>query len=275
MRVDEPMRCEQVAELGPALALDAIEEPEREVLEAHLERCPACAREVDELRQVAARLGRPLPQLEPPPALWTRILAEAQRDLTMDARPLGRLRADSTSYDRGSRSSWLQRWSPAFSLASLLVALAALLWGASLQWQLGQAWGRVAETDAQLERIRGNYGTVVQVLASPQTQVRELQPGDAAPNAEGKVWIDRASGQGMLMARDLPPLPSGRTYQVWLVSGVRRASPGLLSPEDGDIYYLVLPPSSRLTDYQRVGVTPEPDGGSPGPTGPRVIGGDL
>src|SRR6266516_6809844 len=122
MRVDEPMRCEQVSELGPALALDAIEEREREALETHLERCPACAREVRELRQLAAQLARALPQHEPSPALGARILAEAQRDLTMDGRPcrpFGRLRAGSPSHDRGGRSL-LRRWSPAFSLASLL-----------------------------------------------------------------------------------------------------------------------------------------------------------
>ena len=49
------MSCEQAAELLPALALDALEGPERELLEAHLRRCPACA---GELRALGIDPGR-------------------------------------------------------------------------------------------------------------------------------------------------------------------------------------------------------------------------
>jgi anti-sigma-K factor RskA len=161
------------------------------------------------------------------------------------------------------------------SVASLVVALAALALAASLQGQLGQAQRQAAESRAQLERIRASYFTVASVLASPQLEERNLQPTEAAPGAVGKVWIDRASGRGMMMARDLPELGENRAFQVWLANGQERVSAGLLRANDEDVYYLVLQAPGKLTDYQRLGVTIEPAGGSPGPTGPRVIGGEL
>jgi hypothetical protein len=79
----------------------------------------------------------------------------------------------------------------------------------------------------------------------------------------------------MMMARDLPPLPEGQGYQVWLANDRGRISPGFLRPYAEGVYYLVLSAPDPLTDYRRVGVTREPLPGSPGPTRPRVVGADL
>lgn len=251
------MDCELFAELGPALALDALDEPERAVLEEHARRCPTCARELRAWREVAAQLALAAPQREPPASLGARILAQAHADL-----------ASSTSTPPRGWWQRLQRWSPAVAAAALATAIAALVWGATLQAQL-------AETRQQLEWARTSYWTIARVLASPEAEVYELQPTEAAPGAVGKVWVDPVSGQGMMMARNLPPPPPGRTYQVWLVNDGQRVSSGFLRANEEGIYYTVLQAPGRLTDYQRIGVTLEPAGGSSGPTGPRVIGGEL
>ena len=259
-----------MSELGSALALDALEPAERDFLEAHIRRCPDCARELAELRQVAAQLALGLPQHEPPAALRERIMALAARDTVTEQRSGG-----ATERVAPPPRSWWRRWAAGLSLASLAVALAALLWAASLQAQLGQAQRQVAESGAQLERIRANYFTIASVLASPQLEVRELQPAESVPGASGKVWVDRGSGRGMMMARGLPDLAQNQAFQVWLSNAQGRVSAGLLRANDEDVYYLVLQAPGKLTDYQRLGVTIEPSSGSPGPTGPRVIGGEI
>jgi anti-sigma factor RsiW len=269
------MSCSHTSDLSPALALDALEAPEREVLEAHLRRCPECAREVSELREVAAQLALAQPQHEPPAALGRRILAIARSETEPEqprtfepvpASPRPRVPAS-------PRHPILT--SQRLALASMLAALTALLWGASLQAQLGQAQRQLAESSAQLERTRANYGTVVRVLGSTQTQVRGLQPGEAAPSAEGTLWIDLASGQGMLMARNLPPISGEQTYQVWLTNADTRVSAGFLRAYDEGVFYAILQAPGSLSDYQGLGITREPIGGSRGPTGPRIIVGQI
>ena len=42
--------------------------------------------------------------------------------------------------------------------------------------------------------------------------------------AWGRVYFDSDAGQGMLMVRDLPSPPDGRTYQVWLSRDGNRVS---------------------------------------------------
>lgn len=293
------MSCELTKDLGPALALDVLEGPERELLEMHLERCPDCARTLVELRQVATGLGLALSQYDPPPALGERILAAAAADLGAGERvrnattlpdragrvsvPVTRSGSRAAEPPRG-RAGGTQLIAPAphpppvaraLALASLAAAIAALLWGLSLQSQLGLAQQQVAESRAQFRGLLGAYETVVEVLASPAVQELDLQAGEAAPTARGRVWVDQTSGQGMMMARNLPPLSEGYVYQVWLHRADGSVSSGFLRAYDGGVYYSVLQAPSKITDYDRLGVTPEPLGGSPGPTGPRVIGGEI
>ena len=265
-----PNRCEELADLLPGQALDALEASERELVAAHAARCADCARQQRELIEVASQLALALPQVEPPTTLGARILDEARRERAPE-RSL-------TSAQPGRASGFwtlLQRWSAGLSLAALAVALAALLWGANLHQQLGQSQRQLAETSAQLQGSRTNYWTVARVLASPAVQVRELQAGDAAPGAQGKLWVDPVSGSGMMMARELPPPPAGTVYQVWLADSNGRVCPGFLRANDEGIYYLVLNAPGKVSDYQRVGVTQEPSPGSLDPTGPRVIGGAI
>jgi anti-sigma-K factor RskA len=270
------MTCETIRDHAAAYALGALKPEERAAVEAHARACPACARELAELEQVTARLALSLPQHEPPPAVLERVVAAARADGGTEGqgdRDTGRQSEQIPPSPRPSVPSSRQpRW---LSLGALAAALAALVWGATLQVQLGATQRQLAETNGQLERLRGAYSTVVEVLASPTTRERDLLPREGAPAARGKVWVDPASGRGMMMARDLPPLPEGHTYQVWLSSPQGRQSAGFLRPYDDGVYYIVLQAPDKLTDFNSLGVTREPLGGSPAPTGPRIIGGEL
>jgi anti-sigma-K factor RskA len=80
--------------------------------------------------------------------------------------------------------------------------------------------------------------------------------------------------KGVLFAWGLDTLDAAHTYQVWLIQpDGRRVSGGLFCPESDQPFVSVIIPSSRpFTDYTGLGITVEPSGGSPGPTGPRVLG---
>lgn len=267
-------RCRLIDEQGAAYAFGALSADEREAVEAHAPGCPDCARELAELRDVAANLALSLQQHEPSPELGSRILSEARRDSLqpLPSTPVGPAPeprpAAPIKTGAGRRIPWL-------SLGTLAAALAALIWGAALQAQLGATQRQLDDTSGQLERLRGAYATVVEVLASPDGRERELAAREGAPESKGKVWIDQATGRGMMMARDLPALPADQTYQVWLVNDQGRVSGGFLRPYDNGVYYVVLQAPAPLTSYRSLGVTREPLGGSPVPTGPRIIGGEI
>lgn len=77
--------------------------------------------------------------------------------------------------------------------------------------------------------------------------------------------VSRHLDRMMLMAQ-LPPPPSGRTYQAWTVDA-RYHSAGLLTP-DGNAAALAMDHVGSVT---AVAVTVEPGGGSPLPTSEPVV----
>jgi len=108
--------------------------------------------------------------------------------------------------------------------------------------------------------------------AGPRVVV--LRGTEAAPAAEGYLILE--DGQGLLVIRGLPPPPEGHAYQVWFGDDTsRRMSGGLFRTTERryGLYRITVP--ADLWAYRRVGVTLEPEGGSPQPTGPRMLHGLL
>jgi anti-sigma-K factor RskA len=68
-------------------------------------------------------------------------------------------------------------------------------------------------------------------------------------------------------ANNLPPLPAGRTYQVWLVAGGPPVSAGLVEPDESGRSIAIFRTPVDVTGPVTVAVTIEPAGGVPAPTG--------
>jgi anti-sigma-K factor RskA len=105
-------------------------------------------------------------------------------------------------------------------------------------------------------------------------QVVPLQGAEAAPDAEGYLILE--DGQALLVTKGLAVPPEGRVYQVWFADAAgRRVSGGIFrtQPRPYGVYTVTVP--LPLTAYVRIGVTLEPEGGSPSPTGPQVLRGVL
>jgi anti-sigma-K factor RskA len=106
-------------------------------------------------------------------------------------------------------------------------------------------------------------------------QIVNLSGTNAAPAATALIVISLDGQHGTLVADDLPPLSEQQQYQLWLIDkDGKRTSGGIFSVKDG--YGSVWVHSSQpLISYPAFGVTIEPKGGSPAPTGEKVLGGQL
>ena len=263
------LHCDEARDLLPLLSLDVLDVDERDVLEDHLASCPACAAEAAGYSETAAAIALALPQVDPPAGLKNRVLTAARNPYAM---PAGR-RAG------GSRRVGVlpRRWR--ISLVGLAAAVAiiwavgATIWAMNVSEQLDAQSSQIASLSERAQ----NYGRVASVLQAADTQTRMLSGTNDAPSAFGRVYVDPDTGEGMLMVRGLPPLPAGRSYQLWVVGADgQRQSAGLLTWTDkqGNGYTLIKCPD-KLARWQSFGVTQEPAGGSPGPTGPRMLGGAI
>jgi hypothetical protein len=160
---------------------------------------------------------------------------------------------------------------------------------------LAAANGRLAERDRQIkaldakivqlererdklndalsnQKARQQHATrLVSLLASPNVRLIRLTGTEAAPRATGYVLI--AEGQRLIFTgTGLPGLQPGRAYQLWLMRG---RAPGIVSAgvfreSDGQAA-LEFADASMLNDVRGLAVTEEPQGGSPLPTGHKLL----
>ena len=95
------------------------------------------------------------------------------------------------------------------------------------------------------------------------------------PQALGTLVIGQNGDYGSLVVDHLPTLDNDHQYQVWLSRNGERISAGLFSVNYEGYASLELQAPLPLILYDTIGITIEPSGGSPGPTGIKVLGGDI
>src|SRR5581483_11307477 len=92
------------------------------------------------------------------------------------------------------------------------------------------------------------------------------------PGATAHV-VMQAGSKAMFYAFHLPPLPAGRTYQLWLIRGrnPQIVSGGIFHGDKEGNAVVQYSDANMLKDVRQFAVTDEPDGGSKGPTGKQFF----
>jgi anti-sigma-K factor RskA len=110
------------------------------------------------------------------------------------------------------------------------------------------------------------------VLTAPDMSRVELAGQTIAPQASGRVFWSRSRGL-VFTASNLPALPPGRTYQLWVVTAQAPVSAGLLKPDANGAVNAVFNPPANIPSATAIAITIEPEGGVPAPTGPMYLAG--
>ena len=219
-----------------AYVLNAIPALERAAFERHLADCEPCAQEVRELQATATRLGEAASE-QPPAALKAQVLNQI-RTIRQAPPPGGNTRQTTTR--------WPTRLFGAAAAVLLVVSVA-----------LGVVLARnISDLDASKQQA----AAMTELLSAEDTHIVS---GSTTAGLKGTVVVSRQRGQVMLLANDVPKAPDGKTYQVWLIGSDFR-SIGVFDPDFTGRASVVDTPGIR--DATAIGITVEPDGGSPQPT---------
>jgi anti-sigma-K factor RskA len=230
------MSHDDFRDAAAAYLLGALPEHERAGFEAHLDGCPDCRGELEDLRVAAEALPVAAPPMRPPPALKARIMAEVEREAAL-------LRSAGPEADRPAPRRERRRWF--FSLPAPAVAALAC---ATLLLGLG----------AGALLFGGDNGHTVPFERS----------GTLSANASAE--LDVSGNRGVLVARGLPEPPSGRVYQVWLQRDGQAPEPtaALFTPRADGTATATVP---DIKGVDKVMVSSEPMGGSPAPTTDPIL----
>lgn len=232
--------------LTGAYVCDALSDSERAAFEEHLAQCPACAREIAELRATAARLGTAA-AVEPPEALRQRVMARVAA-----TRQLPPLVGSLESARERRRQRWTRRTSWGVA-AGLLAGFAAL-------------GGVAVHQRHEIDAMRQAHGTMARFLAADDLHTAV---GRATMGGTVAIASSRSRDAMLVTVSGLPALPSTKTYELWMKkSGVMYPGPLVRPTAHGGTSQLM---THGVDGASLVAMTVEPAQGSRHPTSAPVL----
>ncbi|MFG1808039.1 anti-sigma factor domain-containing protein [Streptomyces sp. NPDC049040] len=237
--------------LTGAFAVGALTGPEAVAFRRHMADCDACAQEVRELAETAARLAMAVAEV-PPAGLRTRVMAALPevRQLPPDV-PVIPLRPV-------ARRGWRQRLPQVAVAACLAVAAVAAGIAVDARHEADVQHGRTVRAERQAAALSA-------LTSAPDAALRT---GALKDGGTATVVSSRSLGQAAVIFHDLPALPGSRVYEVWYSRGDTMVPAGLLEPgrRTGSALLTRTPAGA-----EGVGITVEPRGGSSSPTGAPLV----
>ncbi|MFI2453931.1 anti-sigma factor domain-containing protein [Streptomyces sp. NPDC019539] len=250
-----------------AYVLHALPEDERRAFEEHLAACAACAREVAELSESAARLAQPVTAV-PPEHLRRRV--QERIAVTPQAPYAQRVPREHPEAEvpharsaAGEPAPPRSRRSPVPRILQLALAACtalAVAFGGVAAWQYQAA----EQARSQLHSAEERYAGVADVLAAPDVELHTQQLADGGT---GTIAVSRSQDAAVFFATGVPPLPVGQTYALWFSEDGSYRPAGLVSGAEAQDMQMLYGPVSGAT---AVGITIEPVGGSAQPSGPPL-----
>jgi anti-sigma-K factor RskA len=245
------MDQERFEDLKDAYVLGALPEEERLEFEQYLLTNPDLQAEVDELGAVAALLAFAPREQEPAPELRRRIMDTVE--------------AEAVQQPRSSRRSWLAGLREAVGVRELALGAAAMLVVGLFSWSM-LLQGEVRDLQG---RVQGLQGQVQDQSQGPQM----IALGGAGTEQGAQAQLVTLEGdRAVLVAENMPPVPEGKTYQIWVIKGDTPQPSGVFEPKGDSIAAVVEKP---VEGADAVAVTLEPEGGSPKPTTEPMLVGEV
>jgi len=242
-----------ILEIIPAYALGCLDAGEAESASRHLAGCELCQAELAAYDGVVDVLALAAQDFEPAPALKGRLL-----DRISTAPASEKVTIQPPTVKTPGLSWWQQATAaiqnlvrgPLWRPVALLFVI-ALVVSNVFQWQQANqpdpnSWRRI--------RLAGS---------------------EVAPEATGIIYISADGRNGTVIVDRLPQLDPEQQYQLWLIEDGQRASGAVFSVDEDGYRGLQIESAQPLHDFSAFGITIEPAGGSPGPTGDRVLGYNL
>jgi anti-sigma-K factor RskA len=211
------MDHEAIEGLIPAYALGATDDEESQAVKAHLASCAACGALLADYRRLSDDLLYATPTISAPAALTERLRSQLART-SGEASP-------------GARWAWprMRFLAPAFVALVLLLAISNLYWA-----------GRVD----RLERQATDQASIFARLLAEAPAI-PLAADPSAAWAQGVIYAPTQSQLALLCVYDMPELPPGKAYQLWLIRDGQRDNGGVFQVSKDAFGLLVIRPDRR------------------------------
>lgn len=267
---------ERFEDLAALNALGMLEGDEKRTLDGVMMRDRALKDLCAELEETAAELAGAIVPLAPPAALRGRIRSRIRSR-----------RGAWASYLSGGSFWTLSGWSAAAALAifsiwlwieraSLHRSLLAASDARTLEVQTAQkkAVEQTLELEQQISALNEQIESLKKRDALSQVRIATLQSSvDAYKQGVAVVVWDNEKHQGVLKLEKMPPVDTGKDYQLWVVDAQQPVpvDAGIVRVDSSGFAKVEFKPVSEVTDASKFALSVEKEGGVPKGEGPIVL----
>ena len=255
---------EQVVDELALYALNELGASDAQEFEQHLETCAACRRELQALRSDLGLLGLSVVGPRPPARMKERLMR------AVAAEPRGVLAPPMEAPRR--RAFWLQ-WIPAaIALAAIVFAISLRQSNQGLHDEVAELRIRYNDQRIQLAQAQEN----MKLLLAPDAVHVSLNPQNAGKHPSATVIFSHSVGRMTLMASNLPPVPPGKAYELWIIPPMAPPmNAGIFKPDEHGNAMMLDHPMPNGVEAKTFALTVEDEAGSDKPTSPIVLVGTM
>jgi anti-sigma-K factor RskA len=273
------MDTERFEELCAGYSLDALESSEVAELAGALRSAdPAMLSTFHGMYRAAIALPSSAPSRPgPPPALRQRILASIGRENPVRRRDVTEVLASFLRLDRPRVAI-----AASFALSALAFALAwySVILRQALEAQHQEVASLQSELTLQTQRFTALQSEFVRnqellnVLRSPKIEIVLMNGLTVNPKGYGKIMWDPDKKSAILQISNLPAVPTGKDYQLWVIRGKKPVSAGVFTlndPSSQSFFKIDELVETNRKAIDAFAITLEPKGGVPQPTGAMYL----
>ncbi|MDX1638803.1 MAG: anti-sigma factor [Balneolaceae bacterium] len=273
---DDNTQQTRFEELCSAYVLNALEPQERSEFEQMLEDADEEQEQLYRtMRSTAGNLAFTTDREDPPAEVKARLMDVINEEIAEHReQPQEEPGTGGPGYDT-------KTFAIAASFALLLVTLSLVFYAFNLSSKLQQRSEQLEQRDqiiTELKQEIDRKSELLEILESREVDMVLMRGMEANPRGYGKIIWDAGQQRALLQVSNLPPVPAGKEYQLWIIKNNEPVSAGLFAVNDPrrDAFFKIEQMDSADTQSTSAfAVTLEPEGGMPKPTGDMYLMGNT
>jgi len=266
---------EHFEELCAGYVLNALSAAENEEFEELLREADEDQRQTfDEMQSAANNLAFTVEKVQPSASVKKAVIKNIESGSTSDdAAAVSAVPTDSESKEK-SRGLSRSTLAMAASFALLIITLALAYFAFDQNATINEQEATITELKSENQQ----KDEMLSILGARTVDLVVMDGLEVNPGGYGKVIWDAENQQALLQVSNLPEVPSGKAYQLWLIKNNKPVPSGLFSVQTGakDSFFKI----EQMADANKksanaFAITLEPEGGSQQPTGAMYMLGNV
>jgi hypothetical protein len=254
-------------------AMRALTPQEAGQVRAHVDACAECREELAAVSGDLALVAMSVEQAAIPEGSRDRFLNRVAADAATHAHRQPAPKAQVVSIDTGPRRASWSNWIAWGAVAALTIVAFQL----EMQVRfLNQQRRLQAQLIQHQQQANAKAQMIMDLLSAPTAQHVMLTAAKSKPAPMAKTVYMASKGALLMQASNLEPLPSNKTYELWVIPMKGDPMPaGMFRPDAAGNASVVMPDMPKGIEAKAFGVTIENAGGSSTPTMPIVLAGSA